>query len=159
MSITSIPEKIPTELIYFESGASLPKYIEITHRLNHRTVTIGRYLLNVNPGAIIGTTQHAVLVHDGPALEMEWLLPNSDHLEQRQMGPGDIYIHPSDTLIYKRWHTSSQMLFMAIDRAFIKKIVDEVFDRRTIDLKPRKQFAERTRMAPYGSYREVIGRP
>ena len=53
------------------------------------------------------------------------------------MERGNIHIYPWDTLAFKRRETSSQMLFMAIDRAFVCQIVNEVFNGRPVELKPR----------------------
>ena len=137
MNLNVIPENTPAELIDFAGVASLPRNIKITQRITSGPVTIGRYLPDPNPGVLIGATQHAVMVHEGAPLEMEWLLPNSDTHERKRMEQGDVDIHPCDTLVYKRWQTSSRMLFMAIDRAFVGRIVDEVFDRHSIELKPQ----------------------
>src|SRR3984957_14981308 len=132
-----IPENTPAELIDFEGVASLQKHVEITHRITRGAVTMGSYILKPNPGAFIGTIQYAVTVHEGAPFEMEWLLPGSDSLERKLMEQGNINIHPWDTLVYKRWQKFSRMLFMAIDRNFIGQIVDEVYDRRFIELRPR----------------------
>jgi AraC family transcriptional regulator len=135
--MTVIPENTPTELVDFAGVASLPRHIGITHRITGGAVTIGRYMLNPNSGAFIGTTQYVAVVHDGAPFEMEWLLPGSDTFERKRMELGDIHIHPCDTLAYKRWQTSSRMLFMAVDRTLVGQIVKEVFDRSFIELKPR----------------------
>lgn len=137
VSLQVVPENTPTELIDFVSRVSLPRHIEITHRVTAGSVTIGRFVLKPNPGAFIGTTQYAVTVHEGAPFEMEWLLPGSEILQRKLMEPGDVHIHPWDTLVYKRWQASSRMLFMAIDRNFLGQIVDEVYDRRFIELRPR----------------------
>jgi len=131
------PENTPTELIDFAGVVSLPRHIEITHRITGGAVTMGRFMLKPNPGAFIGTTQYAITVHEGAPYEMEWLLPGSDTLERRMMEPGDVHIHPWDMLVYKRWEASSRMLFMAIDRNFLNQIVNEVYDRRLIELRPQ----------------------
>lgn len=132
-----IPENTPTELIDFAGVASLPRHIEITHRISSGAVTMGRYLFKPDVGAFIGATQYAVMVHEGAPCELEWLLPGSSILEKKLMEPGDIHILPWDTLVYKRWSTSSRMLFMAIDRNFIGQIADEVYDGRSIELRPK----------------------
>jgi AraC family transcriptional regulator len=127
----------PTELIDFASVGRPPRHIEITHRITSGFVTIGRYVLKPNPGAFLGTTQYAITIHEGAPFDMEWILPGSHTLERRLMEPGDIQIHPWDTLVYKRWLASSRMLFMAIERDFINQIVAEVYDRRSIELRPQ----------------------
>jgi AraC family transcriptional regulator len=135
VNLKIIPKNAPTELIDFSGVASLPRSIKITQRITSGSVTIGRYLPNQNLGIFIGATQHVVMVHEGAPLEMEWLLPCSDTHERRWVEQGDVDIHPCDTLIYKRWKTSSRMLFMAIDSVFVSQIVEEVFDRHSIELK------------------------
>jgi AraC family transcriptional regulator len=135
--MTEIPENTPTELINFAGIASLPRHIEITDRITAGAVTIGRYVLKPNSGVFIGTTQYAVVVREGTPFEMEWLPPRSDAYERKRMEQGDIDIHPCDTLVYKRWQTSSRTLFMAIDHTLMSQIVEEVFDQRSIELKPK----------------------
>jgi AraC family transcriptional regulator len=132
-----IPENTPTELIDFSQIAGQPRHIEITHRITVGAITIGRFLLKPNPGAVIGTTQYTVLVQEGAPFELEWLLPGSDQQERRRMEPGDIHIHPNNTLVYKRWQASSRMLFMAVDYTYITKVVSDVFHRHSIGLTPR----------------------
>jgi AraC family transcriptional regulator len=136
-NLNVVPESTSTELIDFASAASRPRNIEITHRITKGAVTIGRYLLPPNPGVFIGATQHVAMVHEGLPFEIEWLLPGSDTYEHKRMEHGDVNIHPCDTLLYKRWRTSSRMLFLAVDRSLVRQIVGEVFDRHTIELKPR----------------------
>jgi AraC family transcriptional regulator len=75
------------------------------------------------------------MVHEESPFEMEWLLPGGKTLERKKMEPGNIHIHPCDTLTYKRWRTSSRMLFLAIDRTLVARIVEEVFDQRFVELK------------------------
>jgi AraC family transcriptional regulator len=136
VNLNVVPETTPTELVNFANMASHPRNIEITNRITSGAVTIGRYLLPPNPGVVLGAVQHAVMVHEGLPFELEWLLPGSD-TEHKRMEHGDVDIHPCDTLSYRRWRTSSKMLFLAIDRSFVAKIVEKVFDRRAMELKPR----------------------
>jgi AraC family transcriptional regulator len=135
--LRNLPDGTPTELIDFAGVASLPRHIEITQRITGGAVTIGRYILKPNPGAFIGTIQYAVMLQEGAPFDMEWMLPGSDTLKRKLMEPGAVHIHPWDTLVYKRWLASSRMLFMAIERNFIGQIVDEVYDQRSIELRPR----------------------
>jgi AraC family transcriptional regulator len=133
----NIPENTPIELIDFAASASLPRRIAIVDWLTYGTVAIGRYLLKPNPGSVIGTSQYTVAVHEGVSFEMEWRHLDGAAIEARLMQPNDIQIHPCNTLVYKRWQTSSRVLFMAIDRTFTNQILGEVFVRRPIDLMPR----------------------
>lgn len=135
--MAAIPDNTPTELIDFASAASRPRHIEIIYRITQGAITIGQFLLKPHSGVVIGTTQYTVLVHDGTPFEMEWLLPGSDHQDYKQIEPGDIHIHPSDTLVYKRWKTSSRVLFMAIERAYIAQVVGDVFHQHSVELAPR----------------------
>jgi AraC family transcriptional regulator len=128
-----LPEDTPVELIDF-SGTSLPRHIQITEQLTHGPVMIGRYILRPNAGVVIGTSQHAVVLHEGDPFEMDWRLPGSHRYEHKWMVPNDIHIHPSDTLLYKRWTASSRMLFIACDRNFTQQIVDEAFEHYAVDL-------------------------
>lgn len=133
----NIPENTPIELIDFAAAASFPRRIALLDRLTYGTVAIGRYLLKPNAGSVIATTQYAVAVHEGVSFEMEWRHLDGDGIEARLIQPNDIQIHPCDTLVYKRWQRSSRVLFMAIDRTFADQVLDEVFDRRPINLIPR----------------------
>lgn len=131
--LRSLPNGMPTELIDF-SGTSVPKHIQITELVNHGSVMIGHHLLKPNSGVVIGTTQYAILLHEGEPFEMEWRLPRSDRYENKRIAPGDIDIHPSDTLVYKRWQASVRRLFIACERNFTQQIVDEAFEHYAVDL-------------------------
>jgi AraC family transcriptional regulator len=154
--MTAILENTSIELINFAGVASLPRHIEITHRITSGSVTIGRYLLKPNPGAFIGTTQYVAMVHEGSPFEMEWRLPGSCTYEQKRMEPGDIHIVPCDTLAYTRWETSSRMLFIAIDRTLVSQIVGEVFDQRPIELKLQIGIRDRVIQGMTEAWREEL---
>jgi AraC family transcriptional regulator len=113
------------------------RYIEIVQRLTCGPVTIGRYKHNSHDGALIGTTQFTVLVHEGSVFEMDCRLLGQDRLERKRIEYGDIQIHPCDVLIYKRWQTPSRMLFFAINREFSDRVVKDVFGRKFVDFDPR----------------------
>jgi len=135
-NLDRVPENTPTELLDFSNGSSQLKNIEIIQRITNGPVTIGRYLLPPNPGVFLGATQYAVMVMEGSPVEIEWLPPGSQDYERKRIEHGNVDILPSDTLLYQRWETSSRTMFIAIDKIFVKQIVEQAFAGNAVELKP-----------------------
>lgn len=121
------------ELLDFANGVSRPRNIEFLQRVTFGAVTIGRYSHNSNDGAIIGTAQCSVMVHEGAIFEMDWRLLDDGCLARRSFTSGNIQIHPCNMLVYKQWQIPSRMLFLAVDRALADRVVAEAFDRRPME--------------------------
>lgn len=134
------------ELADFASGAVLYKYAEVLQRLTFGAITIGRYrhTLNkgINAGAMVGTSQCTVTVYEGSAFEMDWSAVGAALLERKRIEYGDIQLHPCNTIVYKKSlreqvSIPSQMLFFAIDQAFVDQVIAAIFGRFSMDLEVR----------------------
>ena len=132
----------PIEFIDFTGVPSLSKNIEIAERLTYGSIALGAYRHRHHEGTLIGTTQHAVLVNEGNPFDLDWRQFDESTMQQVRIGAGTIQIHPSDTLIYKRWRRPSRMLFFAIDRVFAQSILDDVFGGSEVELKPNIGFED-----------------
>jgi AraC family transcriptional regulator len=126
--------KREAELVDFASCVSQPRHIDIQQRLAFGSVTIGRYAHNFNDGALIGTAQCTVLVHEGSMFELDWGPLDERKCERKRISFGDVQIHPCDALVYKRWRTPSQMLFLAVDRSFVDRVASDAFGLCHLDL-------------------------
>ncbi len=130
----SVQQTQPTELVDFSMGSNASQHVKITDHIKCGPVSIGRFVLIPSSGAVLGPAQYLVLVQEGESFELEWRLPKDTQSISKRMEPGHIHIHPSDVLVYKRWPTSSRMLFMAIDRIFVKQTLEEVFMGSPMDI-------------------------
>ena len=119
--------KSQIELIDFGSE-TLPARLSYTERVVHGEVGVSRCTLQPNPGTEIGATQFTVAIHEGTPFQMEWRLPEMLEMERRLIVPGDLHINPGDRPIFQRWTSSPRILVIAMEQAFIMRVVGEAFD-------------------------------
>lgn len=119
--------KSQIELIDF-GAETPPAWLSYTERVVHGEVGVSRCTFEPNPGAEIAATQFTVAIHEGTPFQMEWRLPETHEIERRRIVPGDLCISPGDRPIFKRWTSSPRILVIALEEAFIERVVGEAFD-------------------------------
>jgi AraC family transcriptional regulator len=119
--------KSQVELIDFGSETP-PTRLSYAERVIHDGVGVSRCTLQPNPGSKIGATQFTVSIHEGTPCQLEWRLSESRQTERQRIVAGELHINSADRPIFLRWTDSPQALVIALEQAFIKKIVAEAFD-------------------------------
>ncbi len=116
------------ELINF-TDEPRPRRVEHAERISQDGVVISRCVLQPNPeGDALGSTQLAVVLHDGAPFEMGWCLPERGRKESRRMVAGDIHINPANRPIHQHWTIAPRVLVMALEPWFVDDVVAEAFE-------------------------------
>ena len=115
------------ELIDFGSEIP-PDRLSYAERIVHDGLTVTRCLLQPNPGARIGTLQHTVIIHEGESFDMEWRLPDTGATERRRVVADDLHINAAERPVFLRWSSKPKALVIAMEQAFIERVVSEAFD-------------------------------
>jgi len=115
------------ELIDF-SAESPPNRLVYTERLAHDGISVTRCLLHPNPGALIGSMQHTVIIHESEPFHLEWQLPDAKTIEKRQIITDDLHINAAERPLFLRWQSSPKALIIALEQTFVEQVAREAFE-------------------------------
>jgi AraC family transcriptional regulator len=115
-------------VVDFASAASAGPLV-LQDRLTAGNLTLVRCLARPNPmGSRIVSPQTTVVVPIGPAFELDWQPPGSDHVETTTIGRGRVMLYPAEVPVWKRWRGSPSIFVMALSSAFVDDIRSHAFE-------------------------------
>lgn len=132
-----IPDSQPKSQIELINFASETPHARLSYieRVAYGGVSVCRCVLPPNPGALLGSSQFIVLMHEGEPYEMEWRLPEMRESERRQIAEGDLHINPADRPIFMRWTCSQRVLVIAMEQSFTDQVLRDAFDGNAPELR------------------------
>lgn len=90
------------------------------------TLAFGRF--DANEGAHVRFPKMTLAVHSGASVNMDWRSPGSDRTKSTIVSRGKFMLSDAGVQVWKRWTMPRSIFAFAIDRAFVARIAEQIFD-------------------------------
>jgi AraC family transcriptional regulator len=93
---------------------------------------LGKFSLKVGAfkpcfGTNILSSEICVVIPDRRAFHVDWLTPDSDHLQSRSFTPGNVHVAGGDLGFWFRCDAAPSFFAFSMDRSFVRRIWGEAF--------------------------------
>jgi AraC family transcriptional regulator len=125
-----------TSLIDFVANI-VPRSISVSKRVAHDGLVICRHAASANPGSWMGSAQVTLVVHEGAPFEIAWHPSERRQAEKHTVTSGQFHVTPAHEPVHVAWRGTQRSLTIALTDSFIRKAIDEPFDGKLPELRPR----------------------
>ena len=125
-----------TSLIDFVANI-VPRSISVSKRVVHDGLVVCRHAASANPGSWMGSAQVTLVVHEGAPFEIAWHPSERRQPEKHTVTSGQFHITPAHEPVHVAWRGTQHSLTIALTDSFIRKAIDEPFDGKLPDLRPK----------------------